>query len=155
MTLKRVFSVAIALGLLATTLVHAGEILIEDPYVRSSTPTSKTGAAFMTLMNHTDVDDRLITVTSNVARRVELHTHLEDANGVMKMTEIAGGISIAAGEMHALKRGGDHVMFMGLTGPLEQGSEIVVMLTFEKAGDIEVKIPVDHDRKSDHGAMNH
>jgi copper(I)-binding protein len=71
------------------------------------------------------------------------------------MGEIEGGIPISAGEGHVLKRGGDHVMFMGLTGPLEQGSQITVTLTFEKAGDIEVQIPVDHERKPDHGAMNH
>lgn len=154
MTFTRLISAAIAATILATTAAYAGEITIKDPYVRSSTPTSKTGAAFMTVMNDTDSDDRLIAATSDVAGRVELHTHIEDANGVMKMTEIEGGIAIAAGEMHVLKRGGDHVMFMGLTGPLEQGSEITVTLTFEKAGDVEVQIPVDHERKPDHGTMN-
>ena len=151
MTLTRFFSAAIAATFFATS-AFAGDIMIKDPYVRSSTPTSKTGAAFMTVMNQTDSDDRLIGAASDVAGRVELHTHLEDANGVMKMTEIEGGIPIAAGRMHELKRGGDHVMFMGLNGSLEQGSEITVTLTFENAGDVVVQIPVDHDRKPDHGA---
>lgn len=154
MTLTRFVSAAIAATFFATT-AFAGDIMIKDPYVRSSTPTSKTGAAFMTLMNQTDSDDRLIGAASEVAGRVELHTHLEDTNGVMKMTEIEGGIPIAAGGMHELKRGGDHVMFMGLNGPLEQGSEITVTLTFEKAGDVVVQIPVDHERKPEHGAMGH
>ncbi len=154
MTLTRFFSAAIAAGFLATT-AYAGEIMIKDPYVRSSTPTSKTGAAFFSLMNHTDADDRLIAASSDVAGRVELHTHLEDANGVMRMTEIEGGIPIAAGGMHVLKRGGDHVMFMGLSEPLVQGSEVTVTLTFEKAGEVEVQIPVDHERKPDHAAMSH
>ncbi|MGC1495395.1 MAG: copper chaperone PCu(A)C [Sulfitobacter sp.] len=154
MTLTRTFSAAIAAALLATT-AFAGDIMIKDPYARSSTANSKSGAAFMMLMNQTDSDDRLIAAASDVSGRVELHTHKEDANGVMKMTEIEDGIPIAAGEMHAMKRGGDHVMFMGLNGPLVQGSEITVTLTFEKAGDIEVKIPVDHERKPDHGAMSH
>jgi len=153
MTITRFFSATVAATLLATS-AFAGEIMIKDPYVRSSTPTSKTGAAFMMVMNGTDSDDRLIAATSDVAGRVELHTHIEDANGVMKMTEIEGGIPIAAGEMHIMKRGGDHVMFMGLTGPLEQGSEITVTLTFEQAGDVQVQIPVDHKRKPDHGAMS-
>ena len=153
MKLTRYFGAAIAAAILATTSAFAGEMLIEDPYVRASTPTSKTGAAFMTLMNQTDSDDRLIAASSEVAGRVELHTHIEDANGVMQMTEIEGGIPIAAGEAHVLKRGGDHVMFMGLTGPLEQGAEITVTLTFEKAGDVQVQVPVDHERKPDHSAM--
>ena len=124
--------------------------MIKDAYVRSATPSSSTGAAFMMLMNQTNTDDRLIAVTSDVAGRIELHTHTEDANGVMRMGQIEGGIAIAAGGMHVLKRGGDHVMFMGLTAPLEQGSEINVMLTFERAGDVAVKMPVDHTRRPDH-----
>ncbi len=154
MTVTRFFSAAVAAAFFATS-AFAGGIMIKDAYARSSTPTSKSGAAFMTLMNHTDSDDRLIGASSDVADRVELHTHIEDANGVMQMTEIEGGIPIAAGEMHEMKRGGDHVMFMGLTGPLEQGSEVAVTLTFEKAGDMQVQIPVDHDRKPAHGTMNH
>jgi copper(I)-binding protein len=155
MTLTRIFSAAIAATLLATTSVFAADIMIDDPYVRSSTPNSKTGAAFMTLMNHSDHDDRLIGARSDAAARVGLHTHIEDANGVMKMNEIVAGIPIAAGETHAMERGGDHVMLMGLTGPLEQGLEITVTLTFEKAGDVEVQIPVDHARKPDHGTLSH
>ncbi len=152
MTSIRLVGTALAATFLATS-VFAGEIMIDDPYVRTSTPTSKTGAAFMTVMNHGDIDDRLIAASSNIAGRVELHSHTEDANSVMKMGEIEGGIAIAAGEMHVLERGGDHMMFMGLTEPLEQGSEITVTLTFEKAGDIVVQIPVDNARKADHGAM--
>ena len=73
--------------------------------------------------------------------------------------EIEGGIEIPAGEMHMMKRGGDHVMFMGLTAPLEQGAEISVTLTFEKAGDVVIEVPVDLTRKlkagGDHGAKTH
>jgi copper(I)-binding protein len=135
--------------------LFADGIMIKDAYVRSSTPSAPTGAAFMMLMNHSDQDDRLIAATSEVAKRVELHTHTEDANGVMKMGQIEGGIEIPAGGMHMMKRGGDHVMFMGLSAPLEQGSEITVTLTFEKAGEVEVRIPVDHTRKPTHGGGDH
>lgn len=140
---------------LSTTSSLAGEIIIHDPYVRSSTPSSVTGAAFFTLMNHSDVDDRLIGARSDVAKRVELHTHEQDANGVMKMMKIEGGIELPVGEMHALKRGGDHVMLMGLTAPLVQGEKITVTLTFEKAGEVEIKVPVDRERKPKHGSKNH
>ncbi|WP_238935772.1 copper chaperone PCu(A)C [Sulfitobacter mediterraneus] len=155
MTYTRFFTAAYAALFMLAAPAFAGEIMVKDPYARSSTPSSPTGAAFMTLMNHSDQDDRLIAASSDVAGRVELHTHIEDENGVMKMTEVEGGIALPAGEMHALKRGGDHVMFMGLKAPLEQDAEITVTLTFEKAGDMEVKVPVDHTRKPKHGAMSH
>lgn len=152
--MTRFFTAAIAATLLLSSAALA-EIMVKDPYVRASTPTSASGAAFMQLMNMGDDDDTLVGASSDVAGRVELHTHTEDANGVMRMGEIEGGIPVPAGETAMLKRGGMHVMFMGLNGPLEQGAEIDVTLTFEKAGDVQVKVLVDHDRKPDHGTMDH
>lgn len=151
--MTRFLTAAVAATLLAAPAF--AEIIVRDAYVRSSTPSSVTGAAFMVLMNDGAEDDRLIAATSDVAGRVELHTHIEDENGVMKMTEIEGGLNVPAGSMHMLQRGGDHVMFMGLNAPLEQGGAVAVTLTFEKAGDVQVMIPVDHERKPDHGAMKH
>lgn len=127
------------------------KIMVMDPYARASMKSSTTGAAFMMLKNESESDDRLIAVSSDVAKRVELHTHIEDANGVMQMREVEGGFPVPAGGTHALKRGGDHVMFMGLNEALVDGETISVTLTFEKAGDITVDVPVDLTRKPMHG----
>ncbi|MCX7559006.1 copper chaperone PCu(A)C [Sulfitobacter sp. F26204] len=155
MKVSQIVAAGIAVLALGTSVALADGIEIKDAYVRSSTPTSKTGAAFMTLMNNGDTDDRLVAVSSAVANRVELHTHRQSADGVMQMMEIEGGIVVPAGGMHLLKRGGDHVMFMGLTAPLVQGEDVEVIMTFEQAGDVEVTIPVDHDRKPEHRALDH
>lgn len=155
MKLTRLFVAGATALALTSAPLFAGDIMVKDPYVRSSTPTSVTGAAFMGLMNQGAEDDTLLAASSEVAGRIELHTHIQDANGVMKMIHIEDGITVPAGGMHMLQRGGDHIMFMGLTEPLVQGQEITVTLTFEKAGEIEVQIPVDHARKPDHGAMDH
>ncbi len=155
MTLTTRITGGIAALLLAAIPAFAADITVSDAYVRSSTPTSVTGAAFLTLMNTGSEDDRLIAATSDRATRVELHTHKQDANGVMRMMEVEEGFPVPAGGMHMLKRGGDHIMFMGLNAPLEQDTEIPVTLTFEKAGEIVVMIPVDQTRKADHGAMSH
>ncbi len=154
------FAAAATAVMLGAGPLFAGDIMVRDAYVRSSTPNSVTGAAFMMLMNHGDTDDRLIAARSDVAERVELHTHIEDANGVMKMREVEDGFAVPAAGKHALERGGDHVMFMGLKQPLVQGKEITVTLTFEKAGEMQVTIPVDLKRKpnhegKDHGSMDH
>ncbi|NNE50984.1 MAG: copper chaperone PCu(A)C [Sulfitobacter sp.] len=152
--MKRFVPAAFA-ALLLSVAPALADIVVEDAYVRASTPTSKTGAAFMMLKNTGAEDDRLIAASSDIAPRVELHTHIEDDNGVMMMREIEGGIAVPAGEMHLLKRGGDHVMFMGLSSPLEQGAEIAVILTFERAGEVVLMIPVDNERRPDHGSMKH
>jgi len=62
------------------------------------------------------------------------------------MVEVEEGFAIPAGGMHSLKRGGDHVMFMGINTPFVQGESITVTLTFEQAGDITLDIPVDNER---------
>ena len=142
---------AAAFGVLGAALLAfpalAGDISIMDPYARASGAMAKSGAVFMEIMNAGDSDDRLIAAHTVAAKMVELHTHIEDDNGVMLMREIEGGIALPAGQSHALARGGDHVMLMGLTGTLEQGDMIQLTLTFEKAGDMTIDVPVDNERK--------
>lgn len=150
------FSIPRAMGIAALTLLPvvtlAADITVEDPYVRVSRPGAPTGAAFMTITNTGSSDDRLLSAASNVAQRVELHTHKDQGDGVMKMVELEEGIALPAGASHHMKRGGDHVMFMGLTETLEQGGEVIVTLTFEQAGDLEITIPVDNERQPDHNS---
>ena len=148
MSLKTLF-LALSVATLGTTaFAENTKIKIEGAYARSG---AKTGAAFFTITNNAESDDRLIAASSESAKRVELHTHLEDDNGIVKMRPIEDGIAVQAGGEHALERGGDHVMFMGLDAPFEDGSTISVTLTFEKAGDVTLEIPVDNDRKGQHG----
>ncbi|MBN9888401.1 copper chaperone PCu(A)C [Salipiger abyssi] len=130
------------------------EIAVQDAYARSAMAGAKTGAAFMVIENTGDEDDRLIAVASDAAVKVELHTHIAGDNGVMRMVEVEEGFVIPAHGAHALARGGDHVMFMGLTAPFEQDKMLSVTLTFEKAGEMMVEIPVDLERQPDH-AMQH
>ncbi|MEX0283746.1 MAG: copper chaperone PCu(A)C [Paracoccaceae bacterium] len=138
---------SLAAALLAVPAL-AGDIMIHDSYARSSGPNAKAGAAFMTLMNHGDTDDRLIAVRTDAAARAELHTHKENDQGVMQMRHVEDGFAIPAGGEHALSRGGDHVMLMGLTGPLEQGGTVTLTLVFETAGEMTVEVPVDLKRKA-------
>ena len=145
MTFKTFLAATAAAALLATAA--QAEIMVKDPYARVSTANAASGAAFMGLMNTGPEDDRLIEVRSDVAERVELHTHLQDANGVMRMVEVEDGFVVPAGGMAMLQRGGDHVMFLGLTRPLAHGDSVDVTLVFEKAGEIAVTIPVDLERK--------
>lgn len=123
----------------------ADGISIEDPYARAAGASAMAGAAFMTIHNDSETDDRLVAASADVSARVELHTHIADGD-VMRMVEVEEGFAIPAGGMHSLKRGGDHVMFMGINTPFEQGETISVTLTFEQAGDITIDIPIDNER---------
>jgi copper(I)-binding protein len=153
-TCTRAAAAAILLAL--PGLAVADGIMVMDPYARSSGPNAPAGAAFMVLHNTSGQDDRLVSASSEIAARVELHTHIDKGDGVMQMVEIEEGITIPAGEKHMMVRGGDHVMFMGLNQSLVQGESVQVTLTFENAGDVVVDIPVDHERKDEggHGHSN-
>lgn len=152
MKLNAIFAGAAALALLSSAAF--ADIVVMDPYARSAGKSAKAGAAFMVIENTGDEDDRLIAATSDIAQKVELHTHKNMGDGIMKMIHVEEGFVIPAGGKHMLMRGGDHVMFMGLNSSMDQGSTVKVTLTFEKAGDIVVDIPVDLQRKANHG-MNH
>lgn len=158
--LKTLLAATTAVAFALPALAQDGMTVV-DAYARTSGPTAQSGAAFMVIENHTGTDDRLIAAASDVAQRVELHTHIADANGVMQMRRVEDGFAIPAGGSHALARGGDHVMFLGLTRSLAQGDTVTVTLTFEKAGDVVVEIPVDLTRMPGQGAgmgmghMNH
>ncbi|SDD09104.1 copper chaperone PCu(A)C [Ruegeria marina] len=145
---------AAAASLSLATAALAGDIIIDDAYARSAGAHAKAGAAFMVIHNSGDTDDRLMDVRSDVSARVELHTHKINDQGVAQMMHVPEGFVIPAGGMHALARGGDHVMFMGIKAPFEQGAMVPLTLLFEKAGEIEIEVPVDLERQDGgHGHM--
>lgn len=119
---------------------------VEEPYLRSSLPTSTSAAAFMVLRNQTGRDDRLVGVRSALSGEVTLHRHTEDANGVMRMGEIESGVALPDGATHSFALGGDHLMFTGLDAPLTQGQLVPVTLVFEHAGEVQITVPVDLGR---------
>ena len=153
MKLRNLLSAA-SVALFTSAPLFASDVMVMDAYARVASKVAKSGAAFMMIHNHADKDDRLIAAASDVAKRIELHTHIEE-DGVMKMTKLEDGMIIPAGGMHVLKRGGDHVMFMGLTWALEHGDMFELTLTFEHAGDVTLTVPVDLERQDKMSAQAH
>lgn len=129
-----------------------GVIHIHDAYAR--TTASGSGAVYFTIHNNTDADDRLVAARSEVAEKVELHTNIEGDDGVMKMVALPDGIELIAGDMHALARGGDHVMLMGLTRKLEDGDHFPLTLVFSHWPEITVDVVVDNERAAGDGGMD-
>ena len=148
--MKKTFALASAVALFAALPAFA-DIVVKDAYARAAN--TMAGAAFMVIENTGTEDDQLIDARSDVSKKVELHTHKDMGDGIMKMMHVPEGFTIPAGGEHALMRGGDHVMFMGLNGTMAQGDTVTVTLVFEKAGEIELNIPVDLERQQAHGMM--
>ena len=139
-------------GLLALLPGFASaHVVIEDAYARVSSAMAQSGAVFMTIYNHNDFPEVLTGASSDVAARVELHTHIQDSAGVMRMVEVDGGIPMAADETVMLERGGLHVMLLGLTRTLEHGDSFTLTLEFQNSDPITIEVPVDLERMPSHG----
>ena len=141
--LKTVLAATAALW--ALPALADGTITVSDAYARFM-PGSMAGAAFMTIENTGDSDDRLVDAAAEVAEKVELHTHKHGSDGTMQMVHVPEGFAIPAHGTHVLERGADHVMFMGLKEMPADGATVHLTLTFEKAGAIELDVPVDNAR---------
>ncbi|WP_372612732.1 copper chaperone PCu(A)C [Aquicoccus sp.] len=148
-------AVSAAVLSLSALPAFADGIEVHDAYARASSMMSSSGAAFMVIHNDGGSDDHLVDARSDVADKVELHTHREDENGVMRMIHVEEGFALPGDGMIEMKRGGNHVMFLGLREPLEQDDIIPLTLVFEKAGEVQIEVPVDLERKPTHGQMEH
>lgn len=129
-------------------------LMVQDAYARSAGPAAQSGAAFMVIENHGDQPCTLSAAQSDVAKMVELHTHKQNEQGVMQMLKVEEGFEVPAQGSHALARGGDHIMFMGLNRPLSDGETVKVTLDFGSCGTVDAEIPVDNARKPGQAMMN-
>ena len=128
---------------------HTGgpQIVIEDPWSRSTPDIeSGTGIAYMTFTNRGDAADRLVAAKTPVAAAVELHIDEVDANGVMHMRMVDGGvINVLPGETVRLEPAGLHIMLINLVEPLEEGTSYPLTLKFEGVGEITLDVPIAYE----------
>lgn len=140
---RRSFLPFAAVALVAPTIVLAqgtSALRIEQPYARATAATARAGGAYMTIVNGGATADRLLRAESAVAARVELHTVIKDGD-VMRMRQVPG-IDVPANGKAMLAPGGFHVMLMELKAPLKAGESAAITLVFEKAGRVDVAVPI-------------
>lgn len=116
------------------------QIQIEEPWARATAPGAKVAGGYMVIRNAGESADKLVSASSPVAAKVELHVHIND-NGVMKMREVAG-YDVPAKGTFELKPGGAHLMFLDIKRPFKEGEKLAVKLKFEKAGEVSAEFHV-------------
>ncbi len=99
------------------------------------------GAAYMLLHNHSEEDDALVGVSSDVATAVEMHLSQMNADGTMEMTQ-QESIALPSDAEVELKPGSYHIMLIGLKQDLKAGDEITLTLHFLHHEDIILTVPV-------------
>ena len=124
-------------------VVTGCEVVARDAVVRAATPSSVSAAAYLTLENNCAKDERLAGVMSVSAKRVELHTHEIDSDGIAAMKAAGDGFELPAGEILRLVPGGDHIMLTGFTDRLDDLRELELELHFESSESIRLAVPVE------------
>ena len=132
-------AVAAGLVIAGAALAQTAQLEVSDAWARATPAKAENGIAFLTIRSPTS--DRLVSVSSPVAKKAELNT-MEMSGMVMKMRPIAS-LDIPAGQPLTLKPSGEHIMLMGLNGPLREGQSFPLTLTFERARAREVSVAVE------------
>lgn len=125
----------------AAEMFKAGGLTVTNAYARAMLPGQPVGGGYLIIRNAGGAADRLVSAVSSVAGAVEIH-EMAMQGETMKMRKLSGGVSIPAGETVELKPGGLHLMFMKVKSPFKKDDTVPVTLTFEKAGSVDIRLPV-------------
>ena len=142
--MKRILMLVLAgmllLNACSTTGDEGTDIEAHDYWARAALKDGN-GAAYMLIHNHTEADDELTGVSSDVATAAEIHLSQMSSDGTMQMIP-QESISLPADADVELKPGGYHIMLIGLKQDLKAGDEITLTLHFKTHEDITLTIPV-------------
>lgn len=100
-------------------------LVVTDQWVKAASEGMT--AMFGTLANHSDAEIRVVSGSSDVAGKVELHEVLAEG-GQNVMREKKDGYAIPAHGSLTLKPGAEHVMLMDLKQPITAGQTVEVTL---------------------------
>lgn len=117
-----------------------GDIQVRHPWSRATPPGAKVAVAYMELRNTGSQPDRLLSASTAVAQRVEMHITQREGE-VMKMRQVKT-FEIPARERYALRPGGSHLMLVDLAQPLKKGERFSMTLRFERAGELEIELEI-------------
>jgi copper(I)-binding protein len=140
---KIMIVVAAALAFVGSTptLAQGPEVSVSQAWSRATPKGAKVAGGYLAIENHGAVGDRLLSASSHAAAKVEIR-HMSMQDGIMTMRPAEDGILIPPDQTVTLAPGGDHVMFVGLAAPFEEGQRVPVALRFERAGQVDVDFEV-------------
>jgi len=132
---------AVAFAIAASTAA-AHEFKIKDlefihPWTREPARGIKDVAVYMVLRNTGSTGDRIVAVASPFASKSELRAGKAVGGGLLP------GIDIAANATVELNAEGPHILLLGLTEPLDGYQYFPLLLTFERAGQIQIDVYVE------------
>jgi copper(I)-binding protein len=119
----------------------AHDIAVKQAWSRATPKGANVAGGYLAIENRSIQPDRLLSASSSAAAKVEIH-HMALQDGIMTMRSLDDGLIIPPDATVTLAPGGDHIMFVGLNAPFEEGQRILVSLNFEHAGKIDTHFEV-------------
>ena len=139
--LAAAFICAAALLLHGPISAGSADIAIQQAWSRATPKGANVAAGYLTIENRGNTADRLLSASTPLARRVEIHEVLE-ATGVMRMRATKDGLAIPPHGKLVFAPGGNHLMFLQLSAPFSESERVPVSLDFERAGQINIALEV-------------
>lgn len=123
-----------------TSLIPKSTLAIADAWAMTSPRGQKVASGYLTVANGGAESDRLISASTPRAARAGIYA-ISQESGVAKLRPVPA-VEVPTGGSAVLGERGPHLVFIDVDTPFTEGETIPVMLTFEKAGKIEVTMRV-------------
>ena len=121
----------------------SGAVEVTDSWAPTTPPNAPAAVIYLTIENGTEIDDRLVAVSTPRCGTIELHATQIDENRIMRMRLAEPGLlEIPSGERLEMVPGGLHVMCIEPPTPFSAGESLDLTVTFAEAGTIEITTPV-------------
>lgn len=124
-------------ALVQKTTATVATLKIENAFTRPTLGGATVAIGYMTIVNNGNTPDKLLSITSDISAKSELHESIMQG-AIMEMRELPQGLAIPAKSEVAFKPGSYHVMFVGLKHAVKPRETFHAILTFEKAGKVSV-----------------
>ena len=128
----------IAIILLLFSNYLLADITFKNPIIKNNFG-KKVTAGFATIISDEDLE--IIDISSNISKRIEIHTMLMEGD-VMKMRKIESPIITNKNPLE-LKKGGDHLMIYDLTENLDDLKNITLTFSFKNNSGEIIKKDID------------
>lgn len=152
LNLKKILAV-LSLWMFVAVAWADSAVEVKDGWVRWVPPVSENSAAYFTLHNTSDKALDILSVSSDVARAVELHNVIK--TGDLMQMQKQDKVVVPAHQSLQFQPGSYHVMLIGLKKPLEENQSVSLTLHFADGTTAPVSLTVRKDAGGKSGADEH
>lgn len=117
-----------------------GTLTVNDAWSRPAR-TGENGAVYFVIENETNLNEKLLSVSTSIAEDAQVHMTMVNDQSVMTM-EMQEFVEIPSRSEVIFKSGDLHIMLANLNQDLQVGDTFIISLQFENTGQINIEVTV-------------